>query len=346
VRAHHTRFLLLFSVVLAMAPAAGAQWLKLPTPGVPRLPDGKPNLTAPVARTADGRPDFSGLWKNDRGDYYYNNIAVDLQPGDVAPWADAIYQKRRLEFGKDSMETRCLPLGPALTTTRYRMSRIVQTPTLVVFVYDDLTHREIFMDGRTLEPEPNPTWMGYSVGRWEGDVLVVDSNGYTDRSWLDFDGHPHTEDLRISERYTRKNIGQMEVQVTITDPKAYARPITFTIPMKLQADTELLESVCENNTSLARMTKLEPAKPVEVPAATLAGYVGVYDVIDADRNKTAAAFTLSGTTLWLDYDGRGKQPLIPLSSTRFLWSGTIVEFPTPGTVVLHYAEGSESGPRR
>ena len=93
-------------------------------------------------------------------------------------------------FGKDSMETRCLPLGPALTTTRYRMSRIVQTPTLVVFAYDDLTHREIFMDGRSLEAEPNPTWMGYSVGRWEGDVLVVDSNGYTDRSWLDFDGHP------------------------------------------------------------------------------------------------------------------------------------------------------------
>jgi hypothetical protein len=336
----------LLAIALALATDAGAQWLKLPTPGLPRLPDGKPNLTAPAPRTTDGKPDFSGVWKNDRGDYYYNNIAADLQPGDVAPWADAIYQKRRLEFGKDSMETRCLPFGPVYLTTRYRMGRIVQTPTLVVMVYDDLVHREIFMDGRTLESEPNPTWMGYSVGRWDGDALVVESNGYTDRSWLDFDGHPHTEELRITERYARKNIGQMEVQVTMTDPKVYARPITFTMPMKLQADTELLESVCENNTSLARMTKLEPAKTVQVPAATLAGYPGVYDLVDADGNKTAVTFTLSGTTLWLDYDGRGKQPLIAVSPTQFLWSGTSVEFPAPGNVVFHYAEGSESGPRR
>jgi hypothetical protein len=342
----YLRSLLFLGIALTLAADAGAQWLKLPTPGLPRLPDGKPNLTAPAPRTADGRPDFSGVWKNDRGDYYYNNIAADLRPGDVAPWADAIYQKRRLEFGKDSMETRCLPFGPVYLTTRYRMGRIAQTPSLVVMLYDDLVHREIFMDGRTLEPEPNPTWMGYSVGRWDGDVLVVESNGYTDRSWLDFDGHPHTEELRITERYARKNIGEMEVQVTMTDPKAYARPITFTMPMKLQADTELLESVCENNTSLARMTRLVPAKPVEVPAATLAGYVGVYDVIDADKNKSAAAFTLSGTTLWLDYDGRGKEPLIAVSPTQFLWSGTYVEFPAPGTVVFHYAEGSESGPRR
>ncbi len=342
----YLRPLLFLAITFAIASGAGAQWLKLPTPGLPRLPDGTPNLTAPAPRTADGKPDFSGIWKNDRGDYYYNNIAADLRPGDVAPWADAIYQKRRLEFGKDSMETRCLPFGPVYLTTRYRMGRIVQTPTLVVMVYDDLVHREIFMDGRTLEPEPNPTWMGYSVGRWDGDVLVVESNGYTDRSWLDFDGHPHTEELRITERYARTNIGQMEVQVTMTDPKVYARPITFTMPMKLQADTELLESVCENNTSLARMTKLEPAKPVKVPVATLAGYAGVYDVVDADRNKTAAAFTLSGTTLWLDYDGRGKEPLIAVSPTQFLWSGTYVEFPAPGQVVFHYAEGTESGPRR
>jgi len=333
-----------------MAPAAGAQWLKLPTPGLPRLPDGKPNLTAPVARTADGKPDLSGIWRNDAADRYYNNITVDMRPEDVAPWADALHLQRKLAFGRDSMETRCLPLGPALTTTRYRMSRIVQTPTLVVFAYDDLTHREIFMDGRTLEPEPNPTWMGYSVGRWEGDVLVVDSNGYTDRSWLDFDGHPHTEDLRITERYTRKNIGQMEVQVTMTDPKAYARPITLTIPMKLQADTELIEAVCENNTSLARMTKLEPAKPVEVPAATLAGYVGVYDVTDANGAKSVAAVTLSGTTLWLDYENKGREPLIALSPAQFSWSGTILKFSTSAdgrmNLLFHYAEGDESGPRR
>ena len=206
------RSLLFLGIALAMTATAGAQWLKLPTPGIPRLPDGKPNLTAPAPRTADGKPDFSGLWKNDGGDRLYNNIAVDLKPGDVAPWADAIYQKRKLEFGKDSMETQCLPMGPQYLTTRYRDIRIVQTPTLIVIAFDDLVHREIFMDGRTLEPDPNPTWMGYSVGRWEGDTLVVESNGYTDRSWLDWDGHPHTEALRITERYTRRDFGRIDVQ--------------------------------------------------------------------------------------------------------------------------------------
>ncbi|HVG71697.1 MAG TPA: hypothetical protein VM819_12335 [Vicinamibacterales bacterium] len=327
-----------------------AQWLNLPTPGLPRLADGKPNLDAPAPRMPDGKPDLSGLWRNDAGDRYNNNIASDLGPGDVAPWADALYRKRRLDFGKDSMETRCLPLGPVLTTTRYRWRRIVQTPTMIVMLFDDLTHRVIFMDGRTLEPDPNPTWMGYSVGRWEGDVLVVDSNGYTDRSWLDFDGHPHTEALRISERFTRRNVGQIDVQVTMTDPKAYTRPITVAIPMKLQADTEMLEAVCENNAaSLARMSATKPAQPVNVPAPTLARYVGMYDVADGDE-KTAAEVTLTGATLWLDYGGKGREELVALSPTRFSWSGAIVEFQAPAggvvTMLLHYAEGTEKGPKR
>ena len=130
---HQLRVLACAVFAAAAGTGVAGQWLKLPTPGIPRLPDGKPNLTAPAPRTADGKPDFSGLWQNDGGDRLYNNITVDLQPGDVAPWADAIYQKRRLEFGKDSMETLCLPMGPAYLTTRYRMNRIVQTPTLVAF---------------------------------------------------------------------------------------------------------------------------------------------------------------------------------------------------------------------
>lgn len=337
--------------LLLSAASAHAQWLKLPTPGLPRLPDGKPHLEAPAPRMPDGKPDFSGLWQNDAGDRY-NNIAVDVGPGGVAPWADAIYQKRRLEFGKDSMETRCLPLGPVLMTTRYRMNRIVQTPTLVVMLYDDLTHRVIFMDGRTLEPDPNPTWMGYSVGRWEGDVLVVESNGFTDRSWLDFDGHPHTEELRITERYTRRNIGRIDAQITFTDPKAYPKPIAVTIPMKLQADTEMLEAVCENNAkSLERMSRTQPAKPVDVPVATLSQYVGVYDVVDGiSGDKSVVEVALAGTTLWFDYAGKGKEELIALSPTRFSWSGAIVDFSTgPGgtvNVVMHYAEGDEGGPKR
>jgi hypothetical protein len=344
------RLPLLLALILTIAPDAGAQWLKLPTPGLPRLPDGTPNLEAPAPRTADGTPDFSGLWKNDGGDRLYNNIAVDLKPGDVAPWADAIYQKRKLEFGKNSMETQCMPMGPQYLTTRYREIRIVQTATLIVLAFEDLVHREIFMDGRSLEPDPNPTWMGYSVGRWDGDTLVVDSNGYTDRSWLDWDGHPHTEALRITERYRRRDFGHIDVSVSMTDPNAYPNGIRFTMPMKYRPETELIEAYCENNAaSLARIAKTPPAEVVNVPAATLSGYVGVYDLVDADNNKTVAAITLDGSTLALDYDGRGKEALLPLSPTRFSWSGTIVEFPagsgTPN-MVIHYAEGSESGPRR
>ena len=194
------------SIHLAAGTGVARQWLKLPTPGIPRLPDGKPNLTAPAPRTADGKPDFSGLWQNDGGDRLYNNITVDLQPGDVAPWADAIYQKRRLEFGKDSMETLCLPMGPAYLTTRYRRTASSRRRPWWRFSTRTAMHREIWMDGRSLEADPNPTWMGYSVGRWDGDTLVVESNGYTDRSWLDFDGHPHTEQLRITERYSRPSV--------------------------------------------------------------------------------------------------------------------------------------------
>ena len=339
------------ALALVSATSVEAQWLKLPTPGIPRLADGKPNLAAPAPRTTDGKPDFSGLWKNDGGDRLYNNIAVDLKPGDVAPWADAIYQKRKLEFGKNSMETQCLPMGPQYLTTRYRDIRIVQTPTLIVVAFEDLVHREIFMDGRTLEPEPNPTWMGYSVGRWEGDTLVVESNGYTDRSWLDWDGHPHTEALRITERYTRRDFGHIDVNVSMVDPTAYPNGIRFTMPMKFRPDTELIEAFCENNAaSLARISKTAPAQIVDVPAATLSGYVGVYDLVDADNNKTVAAITVTGSTLALDYDGKGKEELLPLSPTRFSWSGTIVEFVAGAggapEMVIHYAEGSERGPRR
>jgi len=339
------------ALALVSATSVEAQWLKLPTPGIPRLADGKPNLAAPAPRTTDGKPDFSGLWKNDGGDRLYNNIAVDLKPGDVAPWADAIYQKRKLEFGKNSMETQCLPMGPQYLTTRYRDIRIVQTPTLIVVAFEDLVHREIFMDGRTLEQDPNPTWMGYSVGRWEGDTLVVESNGYTDRSWLDWDGHPHTEALRITERYTRRDFGHIDVNVSMVDPTAYPNGIRFTMPMKFRPDTELIEAFCENNAaSLARISKTAPAQIVDVPAATLSGYVGVYDLVDADNNKTVAAITVTGSTLALDYDGKGKEELLPLSPTRFSWSGTIVEFAAGAggapEMVIHYAEGSERGPRR
>jgi hypothetical protein len=191
--------------------------------------------------------------------------------------------------------------------------------------------------------------MGYSVGRWDGDVLVVESNGYTDRSWLDFDGHPHTEALRITERYARPSFGRIDVQVTMVDAKAYSKPIVFKMPMKFEADTEMLEAVCENHgRSRERLSATKPMQAVTVPAATLAGYVGVYDVVG--EKKHVATITQSGSTLWFEYDGTGREELLALSPTRFSWSGSIVEFSTAadGTMImrLKYAEGDEVGPRR
>ena len=346
-----TRFLICAGVILAAGGGLDAQWLKLPTPGLPRMADGKPNLEAPAPRTADGKPDFSGLWNNDGGDRLYNNVAVDLQVSDVAPWAHQLFIKRSLEFSKDSPETQCLPLGPAYLTTRYREFRIVQTPALIVFAFEDGMHREIFMDGRSLETDPNPTWMGYSVGRWDGDALVVESNGYTDRSWLDYGGHPHTDELRITERYTRKNIGRIDVQVTMTDPKVYAKPITFSMPIALVADTEMLEGFCENHQkSRARMSVTKAAQPVPVPAATLVRYSGTYDTDGEYSSKKVITVTADGASLWFDYAGKGKELLVPLSPTRFSWFGSIVEFsPAAGNamnIAVHYAEGTEHGTRR
>jgi hypothetical protein len=346
-----SRFLCAGFVLYAVV-GLDAQWIKLQTPGLPRLPDGKPNLEAPAPRTAEGKPDFSGLWKNDGGDRYYNNMLADWTTRDVAPWAHELFMKRSLEFGKDSMETLCLPLGPAYLTTRYRDYRIVQTPTLIMVAYDDGMHRQIWMDGRSLEPDPNPTWMGYSVGRWDGDTLVIESNGFTERSWLDFGGHPHTEALRITERYVRRTVGTMELQVTLTDPKVYARPITLTMPIRLLADTEMLEGFCENHhNSRERMASTKAATVVNVPTATLQRYVGRYETDESyDGMKHGLTVTLDGSELWFDYEGKGKELLIALSPARFSWSGALVEF-SPGAagamnIEIHYVEGTERGARR
>ena len=144
-----------------------AQWLKQPTSGIPRTPDGKPNLTAPAPRAPDGRPDLSGLWLK-ASPKYARNIAADLEPDEIQPWVREVVERRREDLGKDGMQVRCLPLGPAYATsgdsTGSEMTRIVQTPQLIVMLNPDLTYRQIWMDGRALEPEPNPSWMGYPWG--------------------------------------------------------------------------------------------------------------------------------------------------------------------------------------
>jgi hypothetical protein len=276
----------------------------------------------------DGTPDLSGIWHRTLG-RYYNNVAADFTAGHVQPWAETVYQRRKPDFGKDSMEVQCLPLGPVATTTPYADIKFVQTPTLIVLLLDDLTYRQIHLDGRELPKEPNPSWMGYSVGRWEGDTLVVESSGFTDRSWLDYDGHPHTEALRIVERYRRRDVGHLDLEVTFEDPGAYSKPWTVSVPLELFPDTELLEFVCkENEKSTQHMTSTAdgPATaPITVAQGMLAKYVGEYEIKGTD-NVTPVAISLSGDALFIDYNKGGPEQLVPMSQTDFSLSGTVIRF--------------------
>jgi hypothetical protein len=260
-RAGSTRRLLVVSALASMLslPAA-AQWLKYPTARVPRLPDGRPNLAAPPPRTVDGKPDLSGIWAARRQVVTLEQGRVSLPPqmlniGDglegglpYKPWARALAETRRAEKSKGVPSSRCLPLGPFLAHTYLDPRKIVQVPDLIVILNErDFTYRQIFTDGRALPPDPNPSWYGYSSGRWNGDTLVVETNGLRDGLWLDFEGNVITASAKMTEKFHRLNFGALDIEVTIDDRQAYTRPWTVTIHQSLMVDTELLEFVCLEN---------------------------------------------------------------------------------------------------
>src|SRR5688572_9317594 len=203
------------ALVSALSTTLAAQWLNYPTPGIPRLPDGKPDLLAPAPRTADGKPDLSGVWRG-AGPLYRFNIAQDLNPEDIQPWAEALFLQRVRDARKDSPLARCLPVSIPFHNF-FNLMRIVQTPALIVMQYEspNSPNRTGFTEGRDLPKDPNPTRLGYSVGRWEGDTLVVTSAGFNDRGWLDSAGHPQSEALRITERFRRRDFGHMDFEMTI-----------------------------------------------------------------------------------------------------------------------------------
>jgi hypothetical protein len=239
-------------LLLAMCGSLPAQWLNLPATEIPRTPDGKPNLTAPAPRTADGKPDLSGIWMAE-DQKFFMNLAQGLKPEDVSPqpWAKALQQQREENVHGDDPLARCLPHGvPRINTNGIFPFKIIQTPGLVVILYEQLNlFRQIFMDGRKLASDLNPTWLGYSTGKWEGDTLVVETSGFNDRTWLDTEkGHPATEALHVTERIRRKDFGNLEIVATIDDPKAYTKPWTTTIQrVHLQLGTEILEFICNEN---------------------------------------------------------------------------------------------------
>jgi len=237
----------LLAGLLAAATAAvlHAQWIRYPTPGIPRLADGTPNLLAPTPRLAGNRTDLSGLWGPDlkRGffDIATGGVTVPMQPN-----ALALLQERQANHAKDHPHARCLPLGMPLMVSA--SMKIIQTPSVVTILYEEeSTFRQVFLDGRKLPDDPQPTWKGYSIGHWEGDALVIETAGLNAKAWLDQAGHPQSEALRLTERYTRRDFGHLTIRITIDDPKYYSAAWTVTQEHALMADDELLENVCLEN---------------------------------------------------------------------------------------------------
>jgi hypothetical protein len=242
--------LVIVSAVPAPSAAGRAQWEPYPWKNVPRTADGKVDLKAPARRTPDGKVDLSGFWMPTQAVKHLLNLAADLKPEEVPlqPWAEAVYKERIETNGKDHPGARCWPSGIPEKLNIPDGLKIVQTTDLMLFLHESRTiYRQVFTDGRPLPKNAQPTWMGYSVGKWEGDTFVVETIGQNGKTWLDMRGLPGTDALKVIERFTRPTVGHMDIDVTIDDPKAYTKPWTVKLSWTLQPDTDLIESICEEN---------------------------------------------------------------------------------------------------
>ena len=267
-----------FVGLVLLATPAGAQWLNHKTPGVPRKADGKVDLAAPAPRTADGKPDFTGIWASAGGQGELGGLStLRVDPADMKPWARDVQRERGHDYFKGRPDFMCRPSGVEAESLE-REKRILQTPAMIAVLNANQTYRQIFLDGRTLEKDPAPMWQGFSVGRFEGDALVVESNGFNDSTWLNNVGLPHTEKLRVTERYTRPSLGRLNVDVTFNDPDAYNKPLQFSLRMRLVTDTEMLEEVCEAKQEFwtGSVSDLEKTR-VQVSEQTMSKYVGYYE---------------------------------------------------------------------
>jgi hypothetical protein len=309
------RLFLAALILLVGSIPAGAQWLDRKTPGIPRKPDGKPDLTAPAPRTPDGKLDLSGIWNGPVPELL-------LDRANAKPWASDEISKREREYWKTRPSYQCLPSGPEADRSA-GWKRIIQTPNIIAILNDDLTYRVIHMDGRQLEKNPAPSWQGYSVGRWDGDTLVVDSNGYNDKTWLSRYGQPHSEALRVTERFQRKDVGHLHVEVTFADPDAYVKPWSFTTDMALAADTDMIEAVCEQTSDRWDGTTSDATNSgIVVPREVLAKYVGVYNGLYGGRKRTIEVLfsgdhLVAKITGGAGIDGGEMRTLIPRSQTVF-----------------------------
>jgi hypothetical protein len=268
--------ILTIAIALSCAPAlVFGQWLRYPTPDVPRKADGKPNLAAPAPKLPDGKPDLSGIWLSAAkipctpdisrfiecgseigGSPLALNIGTGVPGGlPYQPWAAALAKQRTADNSKDDPHARCLPDNPPRSYALPHLTKALHSPRLLVLLNEvNAMYRQIFIDGRPLPTDPNPSWNGYSTASWDGDTLVVRTNGFRDGLWLDMAGNPMTDAAKMTERIRRPNFGTLEVKVTIDDPKAYTRPWTVEMNQELWVDTELVDEMClENEKSSQRM---------------------------------------------------------------------------------------------
>jgi hypothetical protein len=244
------------SVILmaALCTTSQAQW-KFKDPKIPRLKNGEADMNAPAPRRADGKPDLTGMWLADPPKL--RDASVGMPGGlPMLPAAQKLFDERKTgALSAEDPDANCLPQGvPKIDSTPLPF-KIFQEPGAIVILYEAFDQfRQIFMDGRKLPKDPNPQWFGYSVGKWDGDTLVVESTGFNGRAWLDQLGHPSTESLHVIERFHRRDFGHLEITSTVDDSGAYTKPWTYTQPLLLQPDDELLELVCtENNRDLPHL---------------------------------------------------------------------------------------------
>ena len=264
----------LLGTVVVLSGSALAQWKVPPTPNVPKTATGEPDLTAPTPRTADGKPDLSGTWTRGGGGggargqgqrgaaapaapappadaisvATFGNVGSGYRGGlPLQPWATELINKRKADNSKDNPDAHCLPMGFMQFHNHPEPNKIIQTPNVIVIIYEaNEGLRQIHTDGRSLPgPDAEPWWYGYSVGKWEGDTLVVETTGFRDGIWLDVQGTPLTDAAKVTEKFRRINYGNLEIEITIDDPKAYTKPWTVKVTQRIMLNADLIEFICE-----------------------------------------------------------------------------------------------------
>ena len=272
---------LLCAAFVFLGVTAQAQWLNYRAAGTPATPDGKVNLSAPAPRAPDGKPDLTGVWHLQTtrqetsltpsltpaqgGGSYTGNIFRDMRPEDLPekPEAAKLRAERMKSGTRPNPSVFCLPMGIPVNNFLVEVVKFIQAPKEIVVIYEvDGSYRQIYTDGRPLPKDMSPSWLGYSTAHWDGDTLVVETEGFNDRTWLDMIGHSHSEALHLTERYHRRDYGHMDVEMTFNDPAMYTRPFTIKFTQALIPDSDILEAYCnENEKDRAHLQGLK-----EVPA--------------------------------------------------------------------------------